>query len=144
MAPTLRITLSIALLEFLWTTHYAVILYAGMSCKHRARLRNCSSQVVQVPSCILTLAILEATFYTLLMCGLLRSLGFAARCVKTRVEISTYASFVESAFLEVKYACCGSPSRITQPASFYATPGQRAKVKRTERRRTRSIMPHMP
>jgi hypothetical protein len=82
MAPTLRITSSTSLLDFLWTTPCAVILCASIFCKHHTRLRNRSSQLVfQVPSCILPLAILEGTFYTVLICGLLRSLHFVLRCV---------------------------------------------------------------
>ena len=60
MASTICIT---SLLDFLWTTPCAVILYAGILCKHYIWFRNCSPQlVVQVPSCILPLAILQATF----------------------------------------------------------------------------------
>jgi hypothetical protein len=71
MVPTLLIT---SLLGFLWTTPCAVLLDAGMSCKHHTRFRNRSPQlVVQVPSCILHLAILEATFYLVLTWGLLTS-----------------------------------------------------------------------
>jgi len=110
MAPTLRITSWARCLTFsgprpAWSS---CVLVSPVSIPTRLRDRS-SQQDVKVPSCMLSMEILEAVCFTVFG-------GFSPLCVRTRIGTMANASFVELVFsirermLGVVFlACCTGP-----------------------------------